>query len=80
MKTKSKGSLQKEEPTNSALSTLSCVSTNFLHYLLQKSLTIIPISTFFSEEFSTLHNKRKARKHAPKSPDLDNGFQHFTQI
>jgi hypothetical protein len=39
-----------------------------------------PISTFFSEEFLTLHNKRKARKHAPKSPDLDNGFQHFTQI
>jgi hypothetical protein len=62
------------------LSAHCLVSTNILHYLLQKSLTIIPISTFFSEEFLTLHNKRKARKHAPKSPDLDNGFQHFSQI
>lgn len=60
MKTKTKGSLHKEEPTNSALSTLSFKSTNFLHYLLQKFLTIIPISTFFSEEFLTLYNKRKA--------------------
>jgi hypothetical protein len=48
------------------LSAHCLVSTNFLHYLLQKTLTIIPISTFFSEGFFDTSQRKKSQKTCPK--------------
>jgi hypothetical protein len=56
-----------------------CPPTSFTIYS-KKPLLSSQSALSLVRDFLTLHNKRKARKHAPKSPDLDNGFQHFSQI